>query len=157
VKDELQTKADNVLMATIDGNIDPNKSMTDYVKQHAVKEAYGKLDELISKDKHFRGLLDRLWEKAFQNGFDKDTTDKIKSAYLSKAKTLLPTVIKKARNDALRGLGRRTSEDSDKEESLAEKKGPITPGRSTSPSSGKYKKASDIPRGMSTLDVLMKD
>ena len=32
VKDDLQSRADNVLKATIDGNIDPRESMTDYVK-----------------------------------------------------------------------------------------------------------------------------
>jgi hypothetical protein len=151
-REALQTKADNVLTATIDGNIDPRGTMTDYVKQHAVKEAYDKLEDLLSKDRQFRGLLDRLWEKSAQRGFDKESTDKIKAAYLSKAKTLLPSVIKKVRNDALKGSGRH----SDDEEQTV-RKNPITPGRSTAPSSGKYRKASDIPRGMSTLDVLMKD
>jgi len=158
-RSELQTKADNVLKSTIDQNIDPRKTMTDYVRKNAVREAHETLEDLISKDSRFRGLLDRLWEKAFERGFDKDSTDRIKSAYLSKAKTLLPSVIKRARNDALKGLGRRVSDDSmEDEERPTSKKGPITPGKSTSPSSsGRIKKASDIPRGMSTLDVLMKD
>lgn len=157
VKDDLQTRADNVLRSTIDQHIDPNKSMTDYVKNHANEEAFNTLEDLMAKDSRFRGLLDRLWEKAFQSNFDKESTDRIKSAYLSKAKTLLPSVIKKARNDALRGLGRRSQEEIEEREENGPKKGPITPGKSTSPSSGKYRKASDIPKGMTTLDVLMKD
>jgi hypothetical protein len=159
-REQLQTKADNVLMATIDGNIDPRNTMTDYVKQHAVREAYDKLDDLLSKDRQFRGLLDRLWEKAHQSGYSRESTDKIKSAYLSKAKTLLPSVIKKVRNDALKGLGRRAdSEDKEQEEQEDQtpRKSPITPGRPQAPSSGKIRKPSDIPKGMSTLDVLMKD
>jgi hypothetical protein len=156
VKDDLQTRADNVLMATIDGNIDPRGSMTDYVKSHAVKEAYDKLDDLLSKDRHFRGLLDRLWEKSFERGFDKESQDKIKSAYLSKAKTLLPSVIKKVRNDALKGLGRRADSE-EQEDQETPKKSPTTSGRPQAPLSGKIRKASDIPKGMSTLDVLMKD
>lgn len=151
-REELQTKADNVLKSTIDGNIDPNGSMSDYVRKNAVRDAHQTLEDLIGKDTRFRGLLDRLWEKAFQSGFDKDSTDKIKSAYLSKAKTLLPTVIKKARNEALRG-----ARSSERNEDRPVKKGPITPGRSTPPSGGKYKSAKEIPRNMSTLDVLMKD
>jgi hypothetical protein len=152
VRDDLQVKADNVLKSTIDGHIDPRGTMSDYVKKHATSEAFGNLEDLISKDARFRSLLDKLWEKAFQSGFDKDSTDRIKSAYLSKAKTLLPSVIKKARNDALRGR-----QESESEETLTLKKGPIAPGRSTAPSSGKYKKASDIPKGVTTLDYLMKD
>lgn len=149
-RDDLQVKADNVLKATIDGHIDPNKSMTAYVKSHATAEAFENLESLISKDLRFRSLLDKLWEKAFQDGFSKDSTDRIKSAYLSKAKTLLPTVIKKARTDALKGVA-------SVEVETPTRKGPITPGRSSSPSGSKYRKASDIPRGMSTLEVLMKD
>ena len=156
VKDDLQTRADNVLKSTIDQHIDPSGTMTDFVKTHATKEAMDTLDSLIQKDTRFRGLLDKLWERAFQTNFNKESTDKIKSAYLSKAKTLLPTVIKKARNNALGGR-KRESVQEDILGTTASKKGPITPGRSTSPSSGKFKSAKDIPRNMSTLDVLMKD
>jgi len=151
VRDDLQTRADNVLRSTIDGHIDPNKTMTEYVKEHATKEAFDKLEDLIGQDTRFRGMLDKLWERAFKSGFDKESTDRIKSAYLSKAKTLLPSVIKSARNKALR-------ERSDSNQDLmASKKGPIARGSSPRPSSGKFRKASDIPRSMSTLDVLMSD
>ena len=154
VKDDLQVKADNVLKSTIDGHIDPNGSMSDYVKNHATKEAFENLETLISKDARFRSLLDKLWQKAFESNFDKDTTAKIKSAYLSKAKTLLPSVIKKARNDALKGRSARVGES--KEETLIPRRNP--PEQSAAPSKGgKIRKASDIPKGMTTLDVLMKD
>jgi hypothetical protein len=125
--------------------------MSDYVKTHATKEAFDKLETLISQDGRFRGLLDKLWEKAFQSGFDKESTDRIKAAYLSKAKTLLPSVIKSARTNALKGHAP-VSQDL-----MAPKKSPITRGQSAAPSSGKFRKASDIPSNMSTLDVLMKD
>jgi len=157
VKDELQTKADNVLKSTIDQHIDPRGSMTDYVKKNATKDAKETLENLMSKDTRFRGLLDKLWEKAFEKNFDKESTDRIKSAYLSKAKTLLPSVIKKARNDALRGLARRNDDDIVEKEEPTPKKSPVGNGKSTTPSSGKIKSPKDIPRGMSTLDVLMKD
>ena len=153
-RETLQTKADNVLKSTIDQHIDPSKTMSDYLRGKATADAHETLEGLIAKDTRFRGLLDRLWEKAVQTNFDKDSTEAIKRAYLSKAKTLLPSVIKKARNEALRGSARNS--DSFGEDKLA-RKGPITPGRSTPPSSGKYKSAADIPKGMSTMDILMKD
>lgn len=151
-RDDLQTRVDNVLKATIEGNIDPKNTMTDYVKRTAIREATETLDELILKDARFRNLLDRLWEKSFEENFSRASTDRIKSAYLSKAKTLLPTVIKKARNEALRGLGKRVS---DEEES--DRRGPITPGRSTTHTSGKIKSAKDIPKDMKTIDFLNQD
>ena len=149
-------KADNVLRATIDSNIDPNQSMTDYVKQHANQEAFNTLEDLMSRDTRFRSLLDRLWVKAFERRFDRESTDRIKAAYLSKAKTLLPSVIKKARNDALKGLGG-TSDYRPERRRESAFAGPTKQGRPTPPSSGKIRKPSDIPKGMSTLDVLMKD
>lgn len=151
VRDDLQVRADNVLKATIDGHIDPNKSMSEYVKGHAVKEAFDNLETLISKDMRFRSLLDKLWEKAFHSNFDKESTDRIKSAYLSKAKTLLPSVIQKARRDALKDMPAPVVEDE-----KPTRRSPIAHGSSGSPST-KFRKASDIPRGMSTLEVLMKD
>lgn len=149
VREDLQTKADNVLRATIDGHIDPKGTMTDYVKSHAAKEAFNTLETLISKDKHFKSLLDKLWEKAFQSGFDKTDTDRIKSAYLTKAKTLLPSVIKKARGDALRE--RRASRE---EEVSTPSRSPVASGRSASPSSSGGSKSKTVPKGMSTLDFL---
>ena len=157
VRDDLQVKADNILKSTIDGHIDPKGSMTEFVKRHATNEAFEKLETLIGQDMHFRSLLDKLWQKAFESSFDKPSTDRIKAAYLSKAKTLLPSVIKKARNDALKGSGQSMRTEEESETPRSDKAGPITPGRSTGPSSGRITKPSDIPRGMSTLDVLMKD
>ena len=111
---------------------------------------------LIDNDTRFRTILDRLWEKAFEEDFSRDSLDRIKSAYLSKAKTLLPSVIKKARNDALRGLGKRVKDESEEETS---KKGPLPVGRTAATSSGKSTKdqAKEIPAGMKSLDYLMKD
>jgi hypothetical protein len=162
VKDDLQTRADNVLKSTIDQHIDPNGSMSDFVKKNANREAFETLEDLITKDTHFKSILDKLWERAFQKNFDKESTDKIKSAYLTKAKTLLPSVIKRARNDALKGSNGRSSErmadsGSTSNTESASRRGPIQQGRSTTQSSGKFKSPKDIPRGMSTLDVLMKD
>jgi hypothetical protein len=71
-------------------------------------------------------------------------------------------VIKKARNDALKGLGSRAREENNEEQeerTPAPKKGQIASsnGKSTAPSGGKIRKASDIPKGMSTLDILNSD
>jgi hypothetical protein len=148
-RDNLQTKVDNVLTSTIEGNIDPRKSMTDYVRKVAVKDASEQLEKMISQDSRFRVILDKLWEKAFEDKFSKAATDRIRAAYLSKAKTLLPTVIKKARNEALKGMGKRVTEDE-----TPPKKGPIPAGRT---SAGKVKEAKDIPRGMKSIDFLMQD
>jgi hypothetical protein len=148
VREDLQTRTDNVLRATIEGNIDPKKAMTDYVRKNATREAFDTLETLIGKDTRFRTLLNKLWEKAFEENFTKQSQERIRAAYLSKAKTLLPTVIKKARNEALKGMGKRTVD-----EESTPRRGVITPGRSTTPSSGKK----EVPKGMKSIDFLMQD
>lgn len=116
-RDDLQTRVDNILKATVEGNIDPKESMTPYVKRTATREALEDLSSLIDGDTRFRTILDRLWEKSFEENFSRASLDKIKSAYLSKARTLLPSVIKKSRNEALKGLGKRVREEKEEEES----------------------------------------
>jgi hypothetical protein len=149
---ELNQKVNNILKSTIDANLDPRNSMTEYVKKNASRETIETLTDLIDKDSRFRLILDKLWEGAFRTNFDKQSVDKIKSAYLSKAKTLLPSVIKKARNEALKGMGKRTKSDRDddsNDESIVEKK-------SQSPAPKKGPKSA-IPAGMKSIDYLMQD
>jgi len=156
-RDDLNTRVSNVLKSTIEANIDPKKSMTDYVRRTASREALETLSGLIERDTRFKSLMDRLWEKAFESNFNREDTDRIRKAYISKAKTLLPSVIKKARNEALRGLGKRVKDDSEEQEETPthesrNKERPATPKKV-----GNIKSAKDIPTGMSTLEFLNSD
>ena len=147
VRDDLQTRVSNVLKATISQHIDPKAQMTDYLRNTAVKDSMDTVVQLIDKDTRFRSVLDKLWEKAFQEKFSKASTDRIRSAYLSRARTLLPAVIKSKRSEALKGLGKVREE-------KPERKGPIAPGRTSSNSAQKSQK--DISK-MSTLDIFNMD
>lgn len=156
--DDIGTRVDNILKASVDKAIDPNESMTEYVKKNATREVLEDLENLISRDTRFRSIYDRLWERAFESNFDKESMDRIKSAYLSKAKTLLPLLIKKARNEALKG-SRKSSDDTNPKD----KKGPLPVGKtrsSTTLASGSANKSSaakQIPKGMTTLEFLNQD
>jgi len=150
VASELDNKVENALKSTIGDYIDPKSSMSEYVKRNAIRDAYDILEQSIREDKSFASSMNRLWEKAFQENFSKSSLDRIRSAYLAKAKTLLPTAIKKARMEALKERPNPKSDEKDK-------RGPITPGRSTSPNSGKTTHAKDIPKHMSSYDFLNQD
>jgi len=146
-RNDLGTKITNTLKATIEQNIDPRKSMTDYVRRNAMRDAQEQLSQLIEKDTRFRQIYDKLWEKAFQSNFSKDSMDRLRSTYFSKAKTLLPTVIKQARNEALKGLGKKAPDETDR-------RGPIPVGKATTQKIGSSK---EIKKGMSTLDFFMQE
>lgn len=152
VRDDLNTKIHNVLKSTIDGHIDPRKSMTDYVRKNAVRDAMDILERVMRQDPRFNTFLDSLWKKAFESKFDRVSTDKIKAAYLSRAKTLLPSVIKKARIDALSGQGKSKRDDNDEE---SDRRGPVPAGRT--PSTQTREKKGEIPKGMRTLDFFMQE
>lgn len=154
-RNDLNSRVNNTLKNTIDANIDPKKSMTDYVRKNAARDCMDNLEKVINQDARFKALLDKLWEKAFAEGFTKESADRIRSAYVSKAKTVLPALLKKARNEALRGTGHRVREDNEE----TTRRGPVPAGRPRSQErpTGKVKEAKDIPKGMSTLEFLNSD
>lgn len=155
-KSELDGRINGAYRNTIEANIDPKGQMSDYIKKTAVRAATEDLEKAIETDSRFKTIVDKLWEKAVAADFSKDSTDKIRSAFVSKAKTLLPSVIKKARIEALKGIGKRVREDSNEDDNPKEKvqkresRSPKNEGRNTSRSSG-----GKIPSNMSTLDYLM--
>lgn len=150
---DLDTRVNNTIRNTIESHIDPNESMSEYVKRNAVRDALTSLQGLLNQDSRFKSLVDKLWENAAQSNFSPESVGKIKTAYLSKSKTLLSAVIRKARNDALKGAGKRIS--SSEKDDNSDKKSPIKNDKSRS--IGKVTKASEIPRGMSSLDFLNSD
>jgi hypothetical protein len=148
---DLSTRARNTIRHTVSQHIDPKDSMTDYVRRVAINEAIENVESAIDNDTRFKAQLDKLWEKAFESRFNASSLKNIERAYLNKAKTLLPSYIQKSRNAALKGLGKRVTEE--KEE--VKKKGPVSANRpATASSSGDNK---TVPRGMKTLDYFMQD
>jgi len=148
---DLNTKLNNSLKSTIEANIDPRSSMSSYVKNNAIRDANEQLNTLITGDKRFGIIIDRLWKNAFEHDFNKESVDRIRSAYLSKAKTLLPSVIKKARIEALKGMGKRVKENENDDSD----KNPIKKEKSRSNNSDKSDKMAS--KGKSTLEFLMDD
>lgn len=155
---DLATRLTNSFRATIEQNIDRTESMTDYVKRAAVQDAMNHLERLIGADKGFQRLKDKLWTSAAEQGYSKTSMDRLRSAFATKAKTLLPSVLKRARNEALRGLGKRVKDDSE-DVNDGSTRAQRQPGKTTSPNSGRthVEKAKGIPKGMTTLEYLNKD
>ena len=153
---ELNTKVNNSIKSVVEQNIDPKDAMSDYVKRNAVRDAMEQVEKLIDSDTRFKTIVNKLWENAYKANFSKTSVDSIRSAYMSKAKTLLDAVVKKSRNEALRGIGKRVRDDDD---TKARKPGQRSKSDNderprSSKSSGNSK---EIPKGMSSLEFLMQD
>lgn len=141
---EMAQEIHGLLKNTIEKNIDPKGSMTSYVKKHASSEALNFLEEAMRNDTAFRGIIDRCWQNIFRSSYTKESIDKLKSVYKSRASTLMPTAIKKARNEALKTT-------KDKSEGVTKiTSGRVAPVKTTERPQKEGKK-------MSTFDFLMKD
>lgn len=152
ISTDLNTKVQNSIKSTISNHIDPKNLMPEYVRKNAARDAKESLDNLMAQDSRFSNLMDKLWEKAFESNFSPKSMDQIRSTYLSKAKTLLPSVIQRARNEASKA-SRTTREEKDR-------KGPLPiGGHSTSSTERRTNvtKPAEIPKGMKTLDFLNSD
>ncbi len=154
---ELNSRVNNSIKATIEQNIDPRNSMTDYVKRTAVRDALEQVEKLITQDTRFKSIVDRLWEKSFKENFSRASQETIRSAYMTKAKTLLDSVIKKSRNEALRGMGKRVKDEDKDTNNKSSRRDQRKDDDEKPRSRNNSGKSSDIPRGMSTLEFLMKD
>lgn len=164
--EDLSTRITKSYKATIEANIDPKGSMSEYVKKTAARDAFEELEAIIGKDSRFKVLVDKLWENAHKNDYDTASVNKIRSAFTSKAQTLLPSVIKKARQEALKGMSSKSRDkDDDSRQSDESKNGSDSSRRRESNKgeeshrrndSGKSK-AKDLPHGMSSLEYLMSE
>ena len=156
-RDNLQSKVDNTLRATISQYIDPKGKMSSYEKKNAIADAMKYLGQAIASDSSVVKNLDRLWRDAFDKKFSKDTQDRIQSYYLSKAKSNLKNAILKARAEALKDSRPegRTKEVDDREEEETNSRRPariITPGRPSQP-----KGKNEMRKGESVTDYFMRD
>ena len=161
---ELSTKINKTFKSTIDANIDPKETMTPYVRRTASRDALEELESLISKDTRFGTIVDKLWERAFKNDFSPESVAKIRSAFVSKAQTLLPSIIKKHRNEALRGMGnRKADKDDDSRPDNESNNGDESRRRNDSKKGDESHRRSSkgdsksVPDGMSSLEFLMSD
>jgi hypothetical protein len=146
----LQTRVDNTIKATIDANIDKKSSMSAYVKKNAIRDAFDRLETLIKQDSTFSRQLDSMWRHAKDAKYSSSSLERIRAAYLSKAKTLLPGIIKSARNEALKGIGKVNSSNEDR-------KGPVPAHKASTTSHNRGNSATKIPEGMSIRDFIMAD
>lgn len=158
---EVNEKFSKACRATIEANIDPKGTMSEFVKKSAVRDASEELDKLIKKDSRFKTIVDKLYERAAKSNFDTESLDKIRSAYASKARTLLQAVIKKARNEAIKGSSSRSKNDDDSRQSDESKNGKGSSRNKESRKGDESHRRNDsgdkksVPDGMSSLEYLM--
>jgi len=148
IQGDLTTRADNVIRSTVANNIDTKDLMSPYVKEKAIDDCMALLEDAINGDARFKTTLDRLWQDVINSDFSRASQDKVLSTYKSKARTLLPQIILKARTKALQGLGRGSS--SPKSERFKANTAASERGQDNKKSDSKKPDT----KGLSTFDIL---
>lgn len=146
--ENLSKSTGTVIRNTITAHIDPRNVMTDYVKRTAIRDTLENVEKTLNADTSFVRTMRRLWEKAEQEQFSKSSIDKIHQTYIAKAKTVLPDSIKKSRNEALKGLGKRVVNNDTNQRRM-----PVGGGNT----SRETKEEKTPTKGMKTVDFFMQD
>ena len=154
-KSDIESSLERSFKKTIEKHIDPKRVMSDYVKRTAVRDAYEQLTSLIDKDPNYKRVLLKSWQVAANSNFSKDALAKIKENSVNLSRAKLALAIKKARVEALKGIGKRVKAEKDdtEEETDPPTKRSVGKTKTDSPKSSK----STIPPGMSVTDFIMKD
>lgn len=80
--------------------------LTPFEKKMLIKEARTELDETLKKDTALQNTLKTLWDKAANDGYSPASKDRIKNAWLSRAKAVAPGIRNRLRDEA---IGSRTN------------------------------------------------
>src|SRR6267142_857521 len=89
------------LSRTIEEGLDPNKSLSDFTKSKIIDEIIDRVGTELSKDRQHMASINKLWKLASQERFSAKSADRIISAFLSRAKQLIPEIRSKVKSEAL--------------------------------------------------------
>lgn len=106
---------DKHLDKLIGDNLDPKNVLTDFVKEQIIEKVKAGIEKQVTSDRSHMQRMGKLWEKAKEAGFDKQSLSRIVSAYLERAKPIIPRL----RNTyKARAMGRKVVEQDDNRESM---------------------------------------
>lgn len=128
-----------------------DENMTDFVKDAITDKIIDKVGVIIAKDKFFQSQLASMWKKAVREGYTSEAKSRIISAYLARAKKIVPSVRAEVRKSA----SSRHSNNNENNNDTGKRQGTSTGSgkrHSTLPSDPKK-----IPASMSDEDILAAD
>jgi hypothetical protein len=135
--------------------LDPQKVLTDTQKDMLVERIEKLVDQQLAADQSHMSIMNARWLRSKKEGFNTASKEKIVSAYLSRAKQIIPSIRDKER-DAFLGTKKRAAEKKVEEiDNKSSKTKEITSGRSSSGKPEVLKPSKELYRKMSDFDILM--
>lgn len=110
-KQELQESTQNILEHTVKSTIDPDEVFPKSLRNSLMKDILAEVADTLGEDKEHTSKMSALWNQARSDDFSRQNLSQLKSAYLARAKKILPAIQKKHVNEALKEMGRKPKED----------------------------------------------
>jgi len=151
---EVSLEIDHELEAEILKGLDPDKKMSERQRSRLIRDIKDEIDANLSKDDAFRRQMRGLWQRASTANYPRDQRASIKSAFLARAKALVPGVRSRLRAEWFgeKSMKKTDSKANGKESSLGKKRfnqesGGSSSGKATKPPSSRdvdFTKTSDM-------------
>jgi hypothetical protein len=130
--------------------LDPDGVLSNFIKQTIIDRIINDIGTELTADKDHTRFMDSLWEKSRRNGRTDEDKARISSAYLARAKSLIPSLRSKYVTEALGGKQRASVQRKDKVEEVGSRKDAGASGKASNghvkgynPKSINYNKTSD--------------
>jgi hypothetical protein len=95
------TSLDTAIDKEIEKGLDPTNSLTSGLKKLLIKTIKAEVDEMLAGDTEHTARMDSLWKRERAVGYSGRFKDSIVTAYLSRAKALIPKVRAEKRSEIL--------------------------------------------------------
>jgi len=134
------------LTKVLDKLIDPKGSLSAYDKKNITRDVLESVDQALAADTQHMSLMGSLWARAKKSGWSSEFKERISTAYLSRVKVVAPSIVQKAKSEALKARGKSNGLRSSTESSK--------PNGSGRPSSARVKDDEIDWKKSSDLDIL---
>jgi hypothetical protein len=131
---EVSAAIDTELDADIGKGLDPDKKLTQRQRSRLIQDIKDEIDATLRKDQAFGRQMKALWAKAADASYPKDQRASIKSAFLARAKALVPSVRSRLRAE---WFGEKAPVNNDKSKNAGDKKQQDAPKKRTLPDAGR--------------------
>jgi len=117
----VDTDISRSLRAMILKGFDPDEVFTPFLKRKCVEEVLDRIGAALEADSGHMAVMKSRWAAAGRNRYSEDEKAKITSAYLARAKSLLPSIREKVRREALDSTSKEARKTGERSETQAEK------------------------------------
>lgn len=97
----VEVEIDKNLTSLISKQIDPDKSMTKFLRANLAAETIKRIKKQLESDTSHGSVMGARWKRAKLNGYTEDDKSKIISTFLARAKSLVPVTSEKVRLAAM--------------------------------------------------------